>query len=84
MVKFALLGAQTGFDISQAFPVGELGEGHTEELIQARKASDMVIATILLNASPKSVHGKMTDNLRKNELPCVHKLIPPESFQEHS
>lgn len=44
----------------------------------------MMIASILLNASPEDVHWKMIYNLRKYELPCVHKLIPPESFQEHN
>ena len=33
MIEFWLHGAKTGFDVAQAFPVGELCESHTAELI---------------------------------------------------
>ena len=35
MIKFVAHGPKTGFDIAQAFPVTQLGEGHYQKLIEA-------------------------------------------------
>jgi len=61
-----------------------LSKNHTEVLVQAGKALDFVVAMIAFYTSLEGVYRKMVDNLREYELTCVHKLIPPESFQEHS
>ncbi len=66
VVELVLLCTQTGFDISQTFPVGQLSEGHTEELIQTGKALYPVVAMVSFYASPKGVHGKMIHKDRKS------------------
>ena len=37
MIKFVAHGPKTGFDIAQAFPVTQLGEGQHQKLIEARE-----------------------------------------------
>ena len=53
MVKFRTIAAQADFDVSQAFAVGELGEGHTQELIEAGEILDFVFAPVTGNAAVK-------------------------------
>ncbi len=53
VVKFRTISAQADFDISQAFAVGELGEGHAQELIEAGEILDFVFAPITGNAALK-------------------------------
>lgn len=49
MIKFALHGIETGFDISKALPVGELSEGHAQKLIPTGETLDFVVSTISLH-----------------------------------
>ena len=44
------LGSKTGFNIAQAFSVGELGESHTAKLFRAEKGFDLVVAVITVHA----------------------------------
>ena len=46
MIKSGLGCPQTGLDISQTFPVGQLGEGHAEILVPAGEADHLVIAVV--------------------------------------
>ena len=43
MIEFGLDGAETGFDVPQAFPVGDLCECHAQELVSTREALHFVI-----------------------------------------
>ncbi len=38
VVKLRLHGAKTGFDVAQAFAVGQLGKGHDKKLIETSEA----------------------------------------------
>jgi len=71
-MDFVALGAQTSFYVAQAFPVGDLGERHTQELVEASKALDLEIASIADDTSAKDVHGHEVDDLRKYQLADVH------------
>jgi hypothetical protein len=54
MVKLFALGTKTYFDISKTVSVGELSEGHTEELIEAGKLSCFEIALVLDHTTAKN------------------------------
>ena len=53
VIEFAWHGTQTDFDISQTFPVCQLGKRHAEILIHAGKRFDFVVTLIAIDASPK-------------------------------
>ena len=77
-----VLCAQAGFDIPQAFPVGELGEGQAEELVEAGKGFDFVVAAIACDTAPKGVHGQMRHELREDKMTGVHGVKLPGSEWE--
>lgn len=56
MIEFVVLCAQAGFDIPEAFPVGELGEGQAQELVETGEGFDFVMATIALYTTSKGMH----------------------------
>jgi hypothetical protein len=57
MIKFLLVAPEAGLDVSEAFPISELGKSHTEELIPTRKGFDLVVALISFDALPELVAG---------------------------
>ena len=57
MIELRLHGAQTRFGVAQTFPVGELCEDHTKELIEAGKFPHPVIALIATNTLVELVLG---------------------------
>ena len=57
MIEFPLSRAQTGLDVAEAFPIGQLSEGHAEKLAPARKVFDLVVAVVSLNAFLEFVDG---------------------------
>lgn len=44
VIELGPLGAETRFEIAQAFPKGELRERHAQKLIQARERFDLPLA----------------------------------------
>jgi hypothetical protein len=72
VVRLALLSAQTGFDIPEAFPVGQFSKGHTEVMVEAGKLLDLEVAIVAIYALMKDVEREMLHNLRENELSGVH------------
>ena len=67
-----VLCAQTGFDIAQTFPVGELGEGQAQELVEAGEGFDFVVAAVACYATPEGVHGQVSHELREDEIAGIH------------
>lgn len=57
VIEFPLSRAQTCLDVSETFPIGQLGKGHAEELVPARKVFDLVVTVVSLNAFLKFVNG---------------------------
>jgi len=72
VIELALMCAQTGFDISKALSVGQLGKGHTEVLVEAPKAFYIPLALVTLHATPERVHWQVVGYLGKNELARIH------------
>ena len=63
---------QAGFDIAQAFAIGQLRKAETKELIQAGKAALSKIAVITRDAFLKLVGGKMLHHLREDRSAKMH------------
>jgi len=82
VVQFGLSGPKAGLNISQAFSVGELSEGHTKELIPAGKAYDVAIAVVSIDAFLKLVCGDKIHQLGKDGFPGIHVLSPFLSIKE--
>ena len=72
MVELSLARTQAGFDIPQAFAIGQLGEGQTEKLIPAGEAADFVVATIAGDATLKLLRMNPVQELRQDEFAGVH------------
>ena len=64
---------KAGFDIAQAFPVTQLGEGHHQKLIEARKSFYFVIAAVALGAFAKRRKRQMFHHLGENGFAGIHK-----------
>ena len=74
MVELATLRSQTSLDIAQALAIGQLREGHGEELIQTGEGFDLALALITGDTSPKGGQRQMLHHLRKHQLALVHSL----------
>ena len=66
------LGTQIDFDVAQRLAVGQLSEGHGQELVHAGEVVDLVIATVSGHASTESAQGQKRHELRENKLALVH------------
>jgi len=66
---------QAGDDIAKAFPIGELGESQTEELIEARKSPDPVVPAITPDAFPKLGKRKEGHDLGEDGWLSVHRSL---------
>lgn len=75
IIEPVLDGFQTRDDIAEAFPIGQLGKGQTEELIETRKFSNAVIAAITPDAFSKFVKRKESHNLREDGRLNVHRKL---------
>ncbi len=67
MVQFGLQGAKTGFDIAEAFAIGELGEGHGEKLVETGEGPDPVVPCIAANRFVEFVPGKEVQDLSEDD-----------------
>ena len=76
VVELGALRAQARFDIAKAFAVGQLREGHAQELVEARKRFDLPLFSIPRHDPTKGVQRQMVHDLRENQLACVHDRLP--------
>ena len=72
VVKFPLHCLQAGFDISEALAGGGLCEGHTEELVQTRKALHFVIAPIPFHTLVEFLTRQEFHDLKKDGSSRIH------------
>ena len=79
VVTFFGNSAQTGFNISQTFPVSQLSKGHAEKLVPAGERSHSFIAFISLSAPAEFMHGEEVHKLRENQPAGIH-MHPPRSL----
>src|SRR5713226_1412566 len=75
VVQLALHRTQTGLDVAQTFPIGQLREGHGQILIPAGKSAQPDVALIALDATAKLPVGKEADQLRKNGAALIHEPL---------
>jgi len=66
-------GPQAGFDVPQAFPEGQLGEGHAEELVETGKSLDLVFPAVSVDALSEFANRKELDQLREDGSAGVHR-----------
>jgi hypothetical protein len=83
VIELLLIAAKAGLDISEAFPVGELGETHAEKLIPAGKRNELVVALVPFDTFLKFVSGKELHQLRKDRFSNIHMPSPPEEVKEY-
>jgi len=76
VIEFGLIAAEAGLDVAQAFAIGELSEGHAEELIPAGKGFDFVVALVAFDALAEFVGGEKLQELRENGFVGVHEPSP--------
>ena len=79
VIELGRLCAEAGFDVAQTLPVGKLGEGHAQELIETAEAADVEIAVILRDQAAKGVPRCVLHHLREHVLASVHRYLPGES-----
>jgi hypothetical protein len=72
VVELVLLGTKAGFDISQAFAIGQLSEGHAKILVETEELLDFEVALVTVDALVESVERKMLHDLRENKFSGVH------------
>ena len=72
VVQPTRLRSQVDLYVAQRLSIGQLGKGHGEELIQARKVFDLVLASVVGHATPKCAQWQIEHELREYELALVH------------
>jgi hypothetical protein len=82
VVKTAFHGLKTRLDIAEAFPVSQLGEGQTEELVEARKSSDFVVSLITPDAFSKLVQWQKGHDLGEDGRLGIHRSLLDISNQK--
>jgi hypothetical protein len=75
VVKAIFHGLKTSFDIAEAFPVSQLGEGQAKELIETREVFDFVIPSVTPDAFTKFVHRQESHDLSKDGRLGVHRSL---------
>ena len=75
----SMRGPRAGLDVAQAFPVGQLGEGHGPVLLGAGKRPDPVIAAIPVDDPRESSPWQEVHELSEQGLAGVHEHLLGET-----
>jgi hypothetical protein len=75
------VGVEARYDVSQAFAKGQLSEGHAEELIEAREASDFVIAVISKNTVIEFESRQVLKQLSEDRFSRIHPETSSDSTE---
>jgi hypothetical protein len=75
MVEFWLHRPQTGFDVAERFFESQLCKGHAQELIEARKCPQTVVAAIATDTLIEVVLGNEVHDLRENDPVGIHQSV---------
>jgi hypothetical protein len=67
---------QTGFDITQTFTIGQLGEGHAEVLVPTGESLGVLVPLVTLNTPAKVVYWQEIYELCKNSSSGIHRPPP--------
>ena len=72
VVELGGLTAQTGFDVAQTLAIGQLGERHTQKLVETSEVFDLVLSVVASDTSAESGQRQVRHHLRKNKFARVH------------
>src|SRR5258708_10480831 len=75
VIELALQRTQTGFDVAQTLPIGQLSEGHRQILIPAAEASHPHVALITFDATTELAVGWIVDQLRESGSPLYNEPL---------
>ena len=81
MIEFLPVGVEARYDVSQAFAKGQLSEGHAEELIETREASDFAIAVISKNIVIEFESRQMLKQLSEDRFSRIHPETSSDSTE---
>ena len=70
---------QARFDVAQAFPIGQLREGHRQKLVQAAEGADVEIASVFRDQTAKSMPRCELHDLCEHEIASGHRCLPGNS-----
>src|SRR3989442_15702774 len=76
VVELLVKGAEAGFDVSQTLAIGQLSEGHTEELIETGEVANPSIAVVTCDATVELVFGQKVDQLGEDVAIVEHEPAP--------
>ena len=76
MIELILARAQTGFNIAEAFPKGELAKGHAQKLIPAGEGLYLVVSVVASHTAAKLLGMDQISELGEDEFSGMH----PESL----
>ena len=79
VIEFRCVDREAGLDVAQAFPVGQLGEGHGPLLLGAGKRPDPVIAAIPVDDPRESSPWQEVHELSEQSLAGVHEHLLGET-----
>ena len=68
--------AQAGLDVPQALAIGQLGEGHAQELVETREVANPSIAVIPLDAAVEGILGQEVHQLGEDVAIGEHEAAP--------
>ena len=81
MLEFWFNGIQTGFDIAEAVPIGQLSESHAEKLIEAGEVPDAIVSFVLADAAVEIAPRQGVHELREEILLRVHNQVLSTVFR---
>jgi hypothetical protein len=79
MVELILTRAQTGFNIAEAFPKGELTKGHAQKLIPAGEGFYFVVSVVASHTPTKLLWMDQISELGEDKFSGMH----PESLAKN-
>ena len=84
VIEFRCVDREAGLDVAQAFPVGQLGEGHGPVLLGAGKRPDPVIAAIPVDDPRESSPWQEVHELSEQGLAGVHEHLLGDNSEKCS
>ncbi len=72
VVELGPLRAQAGLDVAQAFAIGQLCEGHAQELIEVREPLNRIAPRILGHTASEGMPWQMIHELSEHQPSFVH------------
>jgi hypothetical protein len=72
MIKLRTAGVEAGFDVAQTFPPGQLGEGHTDELLPTGEVVDFLVAGVAMNTALELLGVDLIQELGQNKTTGMH------------